>query len=106
MCEEKRAIANLPKMLEQVPGIGVVLIGEGDLSQDLGHPRQYEHPAVASAIADILAICKSYNVPCGHPHVNAKNVESLIEQGFRWLMPPPVPGFSALEIGRRVSGRG
>ena len=44
MCEEKRAIANLPKMLEQVPGIGVVLIGEGDLSQDLGYPRQYEHP--------------------------------------------------------------
>ena len=38
MCEEKRAIANLPKMLEEVPGIGVVLIGEGDLSQDLGYP--------------------------------------------------------------------
>ena len=34
MCEEKRAIANLPSMLEQVEGIGVVLIGEGDLSQD------------------------------------------------------------------------
>ena len=44
MCEEKRAIANLPKMLEQVPGIGVVLVGEGDLSQDLGHPRQYRAP--------------------------------------------------------------
>ena len=105
MCEEKRAIANLPKMLEQVPGIGVVLIGEGDLSQDLGHPRQYEHPTVASAINEILAICKQYNVPCGHPHVDAKNVESLIEQGFRWLMPGPVPSFAALEIGRRVAGR-
>jgi 4-hydroxy-2-oxoheptanedioate aldolase len=34
MCEEKRAIRNLPKMLKEVPGIGVVLIGEGDLSQD------------------------------------------------------------------------
>jgi len=44
-------------------------------------------------------------VPCGHPHVDAKNVESLIEQGFRWLMPGPVPSFTALEIGRRVSGR-
>ena len=105
MCEEKRAIANLPKMLEQVPGIGVVLIGEGDLSQDLGFPRQYEHPTVASAINDVLSICKQYNVPCGHPHVDAKNVESLIEQGFRWLMPGPVPSFAALEIGRRVSGR-
>ena len=105
MCEEKRAIANLPKMLEQVPGIGVVLIGEGDLSQDLGYPRQYEHPTVASAIDEILAICKQHNVVCGHPHVDAKNVEALIEQGFRWLMPGPVPSFAALEIGRRVSGR-
>ena len=105
MCEEKRAIRNLPQMLKEVPGIGVVLIGEGDLSQDLGHPRQYEHPTVASAINEVLAICKQYNVPCGHPHVDAKNVEALIEQGFRWLMPGPVPSFAALEIGRRVSGR-
>ena len=31
MCEEKKAIKNLPKILEEVKGIGVVLIGEGDL---------------------------------------------------------------------------
>ncbi|HEX5326238.1 MAG TPA: aldolase/citrate lyase family protein [Acetobacteraceae bacterium] len=105
MCEEKRAIANLPKMLEQVPGIGVVLIGEGDLSQDLGHPRQYDHPTVASAINDVLAICKQYKVPCGHPHVDTNNVESLLAQGFRWLMPAPVTSFAALELGRRAAGR-
>jgi 4-hydroxy-2-oxoheptanedioate aldolase len=105
MCEEKRAIGNLPKMLEQVPGIGVVLIGEGDLSQDLGHPRQYEHPTVASAIDEILAICKQYKVPCGHPHVDTKNVEVLISKGFRWLMPGPVTSFAALELGRRSAGR-
>ena len=105
MCEEKRAIASLPKMLEQVPGIGVVLIGEGDLSQDLGHPRQYEHPTVASAINEILSICKQHNVPCGHPHVDTKNVDELIERGFRWLMPAPVTSFAALEMGRKKSGR-
>ncbi len=105
MCEEKRAIANLPAMLEQVPGIGVVLIGEGDLSQDLGHPRQYDHPTVASAIEDVLAICKQYSVPCGHAHVDAKNVESLLARGFRWLLPAPVLSFAALEIGRRAAGR-
>lgn len=105
MCEEKRAIANLPKMLEQVPGIGVVLIGEGDLSQDLGHPREYEHPAVVSAMNDILAICQHYNVPCGHPHVGTKNIEGLITQGYRWLMPGVVPSFAALELGRKATGR-
>lgn len=105
MCEEKLGIKNLPKMLEEVPGIGVVLIGEGDLSQDLGYPRQYEHPAVQSAIADVVAICKDYNVPCGHPHVDTKNVETLIGQGFRWLMTAPVQTYPALEMGRKLASK-
>ena len=105
MCEEKRAIANLPKMLEEVPGIGVILIGEGDLSQDLGYPRQYEHPTVASAIDEILAICKQYDVVCGHPHVDSGNVEELLEKGFRWLMAAPTLSFAGLELGLKASGR-
>jgi 4-hydroxy-2-oxoheptanedioate aldolase len=105
MCEEVRAIRNLPKMLQEVPGIGVVIIGEGDLSQDLGLPRQYEHPTVAAAIDEILAICKAHNVACGHPHVDSKNIETLLEKGFRYLMPAPSYSFAALELGRKASGR-
>jgi 4-hydroxy-2-oxoheptanedioate aldolase len=44
-------------------------------------------------------------VPCGHPHVDANNVEKLIEQGFRWLMPAPTLSFAALQKGRAKSGR-
>jgi 4-hydroxy-2-oxoheptanedioate aldolase len=102
MCEEARAIGNLRQMLGEVPGIGVVLIGEGDLSQDLGFPRQYEHPTVAAAIAEILSICKEAGVPCGHPHVDAGNVERILEQGFRWLMPSPERTFNALQLGRKA----
>jgi 4-hydroxy-2-oxoheptanedioate aldolase len=105
MCEEVRAIKNLPRMLEEVPGIGIVIIGEGDLSQDLGYPRQYDHPTVAGAIDEILAICKQHDVPCGHPHVDAKNIEGLLDKGFRYLMPAPVYSYPALELGRRLSGR-
>ena len=53
-CEEVRAVENLPAILKEVPGIGVVLIGEGDLSQELGRPRDYEHPVVQDAITTIL----------------------------------------------------
>jgi len=105
MCEEVRAIRNLPKMLKEVPGIGVVIIGEGDLSQDLGLPRQYEHPTVAAAIDEILQICKAAGVVCGHPHVDRNNVEMLIEKGFRYLMPAPVYSFAALDLGRKAAGR-
>jgi 4-hydroxy-2-oxoheptanedioate aldolase len=105
MCEEVRAVKNLPKMLEQVPGIGVVLIGEGDLSQDLGYPRQYDHPKVVAAMDEILAICKQYKVVCGHPHVNSGNVDGFLEKGFRWLMLAPTQSFAALERGLKTAGR-
>jgi 4-hydroxy-2-oxoheptanedioate aldolase len=105
MCEETRAIKNLPRILEQVPGIGYVLIGEGDLSQELGVARQYDHPAVLSAIAEILAICKEYNVVCGHPHANSANVEALLERGFRWLMTAPSYSDAGLDKGLKACGR-
>jgi 4-hydroxy-2-oxoheptanedioate aldolase len=105
MCEEARAIQNLPDMLRQVPGIGVVLIGEGDLSQDLGYPRQYEHPTVAAAIGEILNICRNAGVVCGHPHVDSSNVERLLEMGFRWLMASPERTFNALQLGRKATQR-
>ena len=38
--EDQLGIENLPAILDEVPGIGLILIGEGDLSQELGVPRQ------------------------------------------------------------------
>eukprot|EP01133_Synstelium_polycarpum_P021176 gene21176-25438_t len=53
MIESTQAIANLDDILANVPGVGFVLIGEGDLSQELGLARQYEHPEVLAAMAQI-----------------------------------------------------
>ena len=105
MCEELRAIKNLPRILEEVPGIGAVLIGEGDLSQEMGIPRQYDHPDLRAAMADIVAICKTYNVTVGHPHVDADNVERILAEGYAWLMPSDVTTRPALLKGRRLAGR-
>ena len=105
MCEDVVGLKNLPKILKEVPGIGAVIIGEGDLSQNLGFPRQYKHPTVAGAIAEILAICKDNNVACGHPHVEKDNVEEVVKQGFRWLMPRPVRSNATLETGLKLSSR-
>jgi 4-hydroxy-2-oxoheptanedioate aldolase len=104
-CEDTHAIDNLPRILKEVPGIGVVLIGEGDLSQELGQPRNYEHPVVADAIDSILKICKEHNVPCGHPHPDAHNIERLVACGYRFLMPSAPRSFSVLEQGRKLAAR-
>ena len=58
MIERRQGIENLDDILKKVPGIGVILIGEGDLSQELGFPRQYEHPTVLEAMAHVVKTCK------------------------------------------------
>jgi 4-hydroxy-2-oxoheptanedioate aldolase len=102
MCEDVRAIDNLPDILREVRGIGVVLIGEGDLSQNLGYPRQYEHPAVIEAMTAIRRICNEHDVPCGHPHVDATNAQRVVDEGYRFLVAAPVRSYPGLDACRKI----
>ena len=103
--EDTKGIENLPDMLKNVPGIGAVLIGEGDLGQELGFPRQYEHPALLEAMAQIVSICKEHNVIVGHPHATSKNMQRLIDEGYRFLMAAPARTYDDLEVGLELTGR-
>jgi 4-hydroxy-2-oxoheptanedioate aldolase len=105
MIEDTEGVANLEEILGKVPGVGAVLIGEGDLSQELGHPREYEHPDVVKAMDEIVKICKAHKVPVGHPHVDSKNVQHVLEWGFDLLLAAPSRSFKALETGRELAGR-
>ena len=105
MCEDVVGVKNLPRILKEVPGIGAVVIGEGDLSQNLGFPRQYKHPSVVAAMGEIRAVCQEYNVACGHPHVEADNVTEIVAQGYRWLMPKPDRSNAVLATAMQLSGR-
>ena len=101
--EDTAGIANLRDMLKNVPGIGVILIGQGDLSQELGVPRQSEHKLVLDAMAEIRAICAEFNVPVGHPSVQANNAERVLSEGYRWLMCPAPRSFATLETLRTMT---
>ena len=103
--EDTAGISNLPEMLENVPGIGAVLIGEGDLGQELGYPRQYDHPALLEAIAEIVAISHEHGVIVGHPHANAGNMQRLLDEGFRFLMTATARSDTDLEKGLELTGR-
>ena len=105
MTEDTKGIENLPDILSNVPGIGAILIGEGDLSQELGHPRQYEHPVVLEAMAEVIRVCKEHDVPVGHPHVNAGNAERILGEGYRFLMSAPVRTTPGLDKALELSGR-
>jgi 4-hydroxy-2-oxoheptanedioate aldolase len=105
MIEDTQGIGNLRAILNEVHGVGAILIGEGDLSQELGVPRQYDHPEVRSAMSEIVATCKEFNVPVGHPHVGSDNVERVLEEGYRLLLASPVRSLAPLEKGRKLAGR-
>jgi 4-hydroxy-2-oxoheptanedioate aldolase len=92
-------------MLKNVPGIGAILIGEGDLSQELGYPRQYEHKVVLEWMKRVVDTCKKHNVVVGHPHVEAGNCERIISEGYRFLMMAPVQSFNHLTKTMEAVGR-
>jgi 4-hydroxy-2-oxoheptanedioate aldolase len=105
MVEDTKGIENLSDILSAVPGVGVVLIGEGDLSQELGVPRQYDHPVLLEWMARAVETCKQHGVPVGHPHVESSNLERVLQEGYRFLMAAPVHTYAALEAGLRLTGR-
>jgi 4-hydroxy-2-oxoheptanedioate aldolase len=105
MIEDTVAVENIETIVKQVPGIGVLLIGEGDLTQELGVPRQYDHPELLKRMAHVLEVGKAYNIPVGNPHVTEDNVERVLKEGYRFLMTYPKRDFGALDMGLKLAGR-
>ena len=105
MIEDTTAIENLEEIVKRVPGIGVLLIGEGDLTQELGCPRQYDNPELLRLMKQVVEVGKAFNVPVGHPHVTEQNVAEVVNDGYRFLMTYPRRDFSALGKGRKITGR-
>lgn len=102
MIEDTQGVQNIETILKEVPGIGVLLLGEGDLSQELGCPRDYDNPELLRMMAHVLEVGKAYEVAVGHPHMTKQNARQIIDQGYRFLMSYPRRDFSALETGRDI----
>ena len=102
--EDMAGIEALDDILTKVKGIGAILIGEGDLSQELGFPRQYEHPEVLKWMKKVVDTCKKHGVAVGHPHVEAGNAERIIKEGYTFLMAAPVQSFGHLNKAHEIAG--
>ena len=99
MIESLHGLQNLEDILK-IPGHRLLLIGEGDLSQALGYPRQYDHPEVKDAMEHVVATCKKHGIPVGHPHVTTSNVERVVADGYRFIMSAPVRTYDAIQKAR------
>lgn len=104
MCESTQAVENLDDILKNVPGIGFIMIGEGDLSQELGCPRDYENPLVIDAMRKVVDTCRRHNVVVAHPHVSAKNHKRVLEEGYRLLLSAPMRSYGVVGMAREAAG--
>ena len=104
--------AGLEKVREiaAVKGVGVLWPGAGTLrglfsTTDASGARKLDEAAWEAAIQKVLAACKEFKVACGYP-ANANDIELRMKQGFSvFVMNWGDPGFKAIDIGKKASGR-
>jgi 4-hydroxy-2-oxoheptanedioate aldolase len=107
--ESKEGLAHV-REIAAVKGIGVLFPGAGTLrgvfsSTNAAGERQFDAAAHETAIQQVLAACKEFNVPCGYP-ANANDIQTRMEQGFSvFVINWGDAGFKAVEIGRNAAGR-
>jgi 4-hydroxy-2-oxoheptanedioate aldolase len=87
-----------------VPGIDVIWVGPGDLSQDAGVPFQLDHPIVAEAVAKGLAGAKRHGriammttaqSPTIDEEARSAQLRDFVEQGYRMITWPDMTTYAA-----------
>lgn len=81
-CETRLGVENIEEIC-QTPGLDCIFIGTGDLTQDLGHPGDMQHPEVVAAIDKILETCKKYHIVPGIVTASPEAAIARIQQGFQ-----------------------
>lgn len=82
MIEKEEAYANLDEILD-VPELGFIFIGSNDLSVQLGHPGESDHPEVREAVDEIVAESIDAGVPVGGISHDPDGANELIESGYQ-----------------------
>jgi 4-hydroxy-2-oxoheptanedioate aldolase len=83
--EDRAGIAAMPKIAE-IPEVDAVLIGEFDLSSDLGVPGELDHPSVLEALDEIFRLASKAGTPVGLGASTAAQAEQGIARGAAYLM--------------------
>ena len=104
--EDTRGVENLDAMLTKVPGIGAILIGEGDLGQELGYPaavRASRAAQVDGARGRDLQEAQRRGRPSARRE--PATAERIVKEGYRFLMCAPVQSYGHLTATQKAVGR-
>jgi 2-keto-3-deoxy-L-rhamnonate aldolase RhmA len=82
--ESREAVASA-RAIARVPGVDAVFVGPYDLTDSLGIPGQFEHPAFLAAVDAIVEACRSVPMPLGIFRMTASEILTHVPQGFTLL---------------------
>lgn len=86
MLESAAAIANADN-IAAVPGVDILLVGTGDLTEELGIHGQHDHPQVWAAYETVGAACRKHGRHLGVAGIKgqAATLQKLYRQGARFF---------------------
>jgi len=85
MIESVPAVENLDKICS-VPGVDALFVGPGDLTVNMGIPKQYDHPELIAMIKKIIDIGARHHVAAGSWFGEREHVIRTIRQGARFVV--------------------
>jgi 4-hydroxy-2-oxoheptanedioate aldolase len=83
--EGKRAIDNLPAIVDVLPVGASIFIGPYDLSQSMGKPGQIWDPEVVSAMEKIITLCHAKSIGVGTFTDSLEGIEFWSKKGLAFL---------------------
>lgn len=84
---ESRVGADNVEAIAAVPGVDVILVGTSDLSADLGHFGQYDHPEIRDIYTRVIAAARKHgkHVGVGGLGFRPDLMQTYIDAGARWV---------------------
>jgi 2-keto-3-deoxy-L-rhamnonate aldolase RhmA len=81
--ETKAAIDHIDAILD-VPGVDVAFLGPNDLSGDMGHVGNWDHPDVLAAIGKLEAAANKRKIALGTISRNWEMAQAYLGRGYRF----------------------
>lgn len=72
--------------IAEVPGVDCLLVGPGDLTQSLGVPWEFEHPAVWEAIRKAFQSTRMHGKVAGIMPAGIEHARKCVDEGARLLI--------------------
>jgi 2-keto-3-deoxy-L-rhamnonate aldolase RhmA len=85
MIESVPAVENLAAICS-IPGVHAVFVGPGDLTTNMGIPKEYDHPDLVATIKNVIDVVDRHHVAAGCWFGEPRQAVRTIRQGARLVV--------------------